>query len=414
MICDVLVLGAGMVGVSAALALQGRGRTVTLVDRRGAAEETSHGNAGVIQREAVLPYAFPRELGTVLDYALNRRSEANLHYRDLPQLVPWLWQHFRNSSPERITATARAARPLIERCILEHEAFMQPAGMLGLVRRTGYLRVYRSQARLDADAKAAEEAASRWGTLSQSYSAAGLRDLEPHLNGSLAGGLLKSQAVSVPDPGAVGKAYADLFKQRGGKFVTADARTLEATATGWQVQSVAGPIQGREVVVALGPWSMEVLRPLGLALPLAVKRGYHMHYRARGNATLSRPVIDVDGGYVLTSMTRGIRLTTGAEFARADAPPTPVQLAKVEPLARDLFPLGEPVDPKPWLGRRPCFPDMLPVIGPVPGRRGLWLDLGHHHLGFTLGPVTGRLLAEMMTGEPTFTDPVPYRVDRFQ
>ena len=108
-------------------------------------------------------------------------------------------------------------------------------------------------------------------------------------------------------------------------------------------------------------------------------------------------MIDVDGGYVLSAMTRGIRLTTGAEFARLDAPPTPVQLAKVEPMARDLFPLGEPVDAKPWLGRRPCLPDMLPAIGPVPGRRGLWLDLGHHHLGFTLGPVTGRLLAEMMT-----------------
>lgn len=413
MTSDVLVLGAGMVGVSAALALQGRGRSVTLVDRRGAAEETSHGNAGVIQREAVLPYSFPRDLKVILDYALNRRPEANIHYRDLPLLAPWLWRHFLQSGPERVAATARAAKPLIERCILEHEAFMQPAGILGMVRRTGYLRVYRSAERLEVETRAAEQAASRWGTLSEAFTATGLRELEPHLNGPLAGGLLKTQAVSVGDPAAVGKAYADLFKQRGGKFVTADARTLEQTSTGWQVQSVEGPITGREVVVALGPWSMEVLRPLGISLPLAVKRGYHMHFRSRGNATLSRPVLDVEGGYVLAPMSRGIRLTTGAEFARADAPPSPVQLAKTEPLARDLFPLGEPIDSKPWIGRRPCFPDMLPVLGPVPGKRGLWLDFGHHHLGFTLGPATGRLLAEMMTGESTFTDPVPYRVDRF-
>lgn len=413
MTSDVLVLGAGMVGVSAALALQARGRSVTLVDRRGAAEETSHGNAGIIQREAVLPYTFPRDPWVVLSYAFNRLPEANLHHRDLPGLAPWLWRHFRNSTTERVEATARGARPLIERCIEEHEALMRPAGIDGMIRRTGYLRVYRSAERLDKEAKASEAAASRWGTLTEAKTPSELRELEPHLTGPLAGGLLKTQAVSVGDPGAVGKAYAELFKSRGGRFITGDARTLQQTAEGWQIGSVDGPVAAREVVIALGPWSNEALRPLGLSLPLVVKRGYHMHYRARGNAVLSRPVLDVEGGYVLAPMSRGIRLTTGAEFAAAGAPPTPVQLGKTEPLARDLFPLGEPVDPKPWMGCRPCFPDMLPAIGPVPGKRGLWLDFGHGHLGFTLGPVSGRLLAEMMTGEATFTDPAPYRVDRF-
>jgi D-amino-acid dehydrogenase len=125
-------------------------------------------------------------------------------------------------------------------------------------------------------------------------------------------------------------------------------------------------------------------------------------------------VLDVEGGYVLAPMARGIRLTTGAEFARFDAPPTPVQIDKTEPLAREIFPLGDAVDQEAWLGRRPCLPDMLPVIGPVRGQRGLWLDFGHHHLGFTLGPVSARLLAEMMTGETAFTDPAPYRPERFE
>ena len=118
-------------------------------------------------------------------------------------------------------------------------------------------------------------------------------------------------------------------------------------------------------------------------------------------------------GYALTPMTKGIRLTTGAEFALRDAPPSPVQLDRVEPLAREIFPLGERVDAEPWLGRRPCLPDMLPIVGRAPKHDGLWLNFGHHHLGFTLGPVTGRLLAEMMTGEAPFTDPAPYRAERF-
>jgi D-amino-acid dehydrogenase len=112
-------------------------------------------------------------------------------------------------------------------------------------------------------------------------------------------------------------------------------------------------------------------------------------------------------------MSQGIRLTTGVEFAQRDAPPTPVQLARSLPAAREIFPLGAPVDSQTWLGRRPCLPDMLPIVGRAPRHQGLWLDFGHHHLGFTLGPVTGRLLAEMMTGEAPFTDPAPYRAERF-
>jgi D-amino-acid dehydrogenase len=167
------------------------------------------------------------------------------------------------------------------------------------------------------------------------------------------------------------------------------------------------------VVVALGPWSDDVFRPLGYDIPLAVKRGYHMHYGVRGNATLGHPVRDADGGFALAPMSKGMRLTTGVEFADRDAPASPVQLFRDEPLARELFPLAERLDPEPWLGRRPCLPDMIPVIGKGVRHRGLWFAFGHAHHGFTLGPVSGRLLAEMMTGEEPFTDPSLYAASRF-
>jgi D-amino-acid dehydrogenase len=166
-------------------------------------------------------------------------------------------------------------------------------------------------------------------------------------------------------------------------------------------------------VIALGPWSDDVFRPLGYRIPLAVKRGYHMHYGAIGNAVLNHPLLDSDEGYLLAPMNRGIRLTTGVEFARRDAPKTPVQLDKVEPIARKLLPLSERRDAEPWMGARPCLPDMLPVIGPAPRHQGLWFDFGHQHHGFTQGPVSGRLIAEMICGETPFTDPAPYRAERF-
>ena len=127
----------------------------------------------------------------------------------------------------------------------------------------------------------------------------------------------------------------------------------------------------------------------------------------------NHPVLDADLGYLLAPMNRGIRLTTGVEFAHRDAPPTPVQVERALPRAHKLFPLGEPVDAKPWKGARPCLPDMLPVIGKAPRHPGLWFDFGHQHHGLTLGPATGRLLAEMMTGETPFADVRPFAVERF-
>ena len=209
------------------------------------------------------------------------------------------------------------------------------------------------------------------------------------------------------------KAYADLFTRKGGRFCKGDARRLAAEPLGWRVATETGPIDAREAVIALGPWSDDVFRPLGYDIPLAVKRGYHMHYKMQGNATLPHPVRDADGGFSLAPMSKGIRLTTGVEFADRDAPPSPVQLARDEPLARELFPLAERLEPQPWMGRRPCLPDMVPVIGKGERHRGLWFAFGHAHHGFTLGPVTGRLLAEIMTGEEPFTEPSRYAASRF-
>jgi D-amino-acid dehydrogenase len=410
---DVIVLGAGMAGVSAALHLQQRGRAVTLIDRRGPGEETSYGNAGIIQREGVVPYPFPRDPALIAKYALNLLPEAHLQWSALPWIAPWLYRYWRNSTPEAIAATARGARPLVERCILEHEALMEPAGILGVVRRTGYLRIYRTTEGMD-KALAKEQADKEaYGVNFRLLDRAQVAELEPHLKGAIAGGMLMPDPVSVPDPGAVVKAYAGLFETRGGRFARGEARTLLSSGADWSVQTSTGPVTAPAVVVALGPWSSDVFRIFGYRFPLGVKRGYHQHFRPEGNAALSRPVLDVERGYVLVPMMQGIRITTGVEFARRDAPPTPVQLRRATPSAREVFPLGEAVESQPWLGRRPCLPDMLPIIGAAPRHRGLWFDFGHHHLGFTLGPVSGRLLGELMTGETPFTDPAPYRADRF-
>ena len=257
------------------------------------------------------------------------------------------------------------------------------------------------------------ERAQQYGVAGEVLNRKAIAAREPHLRGEFAGAIYLPAPGFVPDPGGLAKAYAALFKRNGGRFFVGDARTLEQVAGGWRVAGADGAAVAREAVVALGPWSDLVFRPLGYSIPLGIKRGYHLHLAPRGNAVLNHPLLDTDLGYMLAPMNRGIRLTTGVEFARRDGPPTPIQLERALPRARALFPLGDALDAKPWMGERPCLPDMLPVIGRAPRHAGLWFDFGHQHHGLTLGPATGRLLAEMMTGETPFADPRPSTVERF-
>jgi D-amino-acid dehydrogenase len=410
---DVLVLGAGMVGVSAALHLQKRGRDVILVDRNDlAGEETSFGNAGLIECASVFPYMFPRDFGQILQYAMNNAPQVRYQFSDLPTFLPWLVRYFLASSRDRALHSAMAELPLIRRSLVEHEALMAEAGVPELLRRTGWLKLFRSDATL-ADAVRDFERAKGYGVAGEVLDSKAIALREPNLTGEFAGAIYLPAPCFVPDPGGLAKAYAALFRRKGGRFLVGDARTLEQDAAGWRVAGSDGAAVAREVVVALGPWSDLVFRPLGYSIPLGVKRGYHLHLAPRGNAVLHRPVLDSDLGYLLAPMNRGIRLTTGVEFARRDAPPTPVQLRRALPRAHGLFPLGDAVDAKPWMGARPCLPDMLPVIGKAPRHAGLWFDFGHQHHGLTLGPATGRLLAEMMTGETPFADPGPFAAGRF-
>ena len=410
---EVVVLGAGIVGVSIALHLQKRGRSVLLLDRRKPGLETSFGNAGLIQREGVYPYGFPHDFGALFRYALNNTTDAHYHWRAIPRIAPFLFQYWMHSRPARHEEIARMYAPLIEHSITEHMSLAEEAKAAHLIRHTGWIKVFRSRKAMDEEVKDAEETRRNFGVGFAALDRNGLAAKEPHLRAELAGGLHWTDPASVSDPHGLTLAYVRLFERLGGELASGDARTLEETAAGWRVKTENGAVDAGAAVIALGAWSDLLTERLGYRLPLAVKRGYHMHYRPEGDAVLNHPTLDAERGYFLAPMAAGVRLTTGAEFAHRDAPKTPVQLARAEPVAKELFPLGERADAEPWMGVRPCTPDMMPIIGPAPKHKNLWFGFGHAHHGLTLGPVTGRLIAEMVTGEKTLVDPKPYRAERF-
>jgi D-amino-acid dehydrogenase len=410
---DVIVLGAGIVGVSSALHLQDRGRRVALVDRRAPGEETSFGNAGLIERSSLVPYGFPRKLGTLLRYARNQSTDLYWDYKALPAYAAWLARFWWESSPQRLATAARDLMPLIGACVDEHDKLIARAGVGQLVHDGGWIEAFRTRAAFDSEARASEDAIREHGLHVSVLDAAALHAQEPSVGEGICGAIHWKDPKSVLNPGALVKGYARLFEANGGTFVNGDAATLRSSGDAWTVETQHGTVSAKEVVLALGPWSDTVFEPLGYRIPLRAKRGYHMHYRP-ARQMLSVPIVDTERGYVIAPMEGNrLRLTTGVEIAERGAPPTGIQLERVEPLARVTFGLGERVDDKPWLGMRPCTPDMRPVIGPAPRHRGLWFAFGHNHHGLTLGPVTGRLLAEMMTGETPFADPRPFRVERF-
>jgi D-amino-acid dehydrogenase len=409
---DAIVLGAGIVGTSIGLHLAKRGLAVALVDRRAPGEETSYGNAGVIEGNTLFPPVFPSDLWALLRVALKRAPEANYHLMFLPQVAPWLIAFRVASHPQRLLETAHLMRPLFARAVAEHEALLAEAGASRYLRKQGWLKLYRGERAFEA--LAGERAlAQEFGIAYRALDTEAARELEPSLAPVFRHAVHWQGVASLSNPLAVTQAYAARVSALGGVVVRADARSLHRADGRWRVDTAEGPLEAPEAVAALGPFAPDVLAPLGVRLPLGIKRGYHRHYRPAGNATLGRPVVDTAIGYCLAPMEQGIRLTTGAEFAARDAPPTPVQLDRLLPAAQGLFPLGEPVETSPWMGSRPCFPDSRPVIGRAPGRDGLWLAYGHAHWGLTLGPVTGRLLAEMMTGATPFCDPAPYTAERF-
>lgn len=414
---QIAVVGAGMVGVSCALALQRRGLPVTLIDRSPPGSETSHGNAGVLAPSSLIPFNNPslwRQLPTLLR-GRNPGFRYNLRY--LARELGWAWQFLNHARARPFAQTVAALDTLITHSRGLHHAWLAQAGIGHRLRDRGWIFLYRSEAAWQASAWA-RALYARHGVAFENLDPAGLHELEPALQSVFAKGVWFAGAGSVDDPGEVVRAYARLFVDRGGVFQQARVSGLErAVAGGWCVQGVSGTLAcADQVVLALGPFGKAFLaQQTGLHLPMAFERGSHMHY-APGPVPLSRPVYDTGGGYVLSPMARGWRLTTGVELNDHESPPSAAlrgQLTQAEAKAREALAMGPRLDVQAWQGSRPTLPDSRPMIGPCPGQTGLWLALGHQHIGFSTGPASGELLASLMTGELPFMDARPFAPDRF-
>jgi D-amino-acid dehydrogenase len=412
---SVIVLGAGIVGTSTALHLQQRGHDVVLIDKGEPGQETSYGNSCLIQQESVEPYAFPRSFSALWRVALGLGADVHWHANALPSLTKPLWQYYKNSSLVKHAAITQKYSKLIAHATSEHAPFIAATNSEDLIKREGFRFVYRTEAAFALGIARAQGLQRDYGVHHAVLSGGALSVAEPALQQTMAGAIHWLDPWKVDAPGELVQRYANLFASRGGQIVKAKVLKLTDSANsqrhGWQVSTDQGTYDAAQAVIAMGPWSHDLVKSMGYDLPVFIKRGYHQHFQQPKNLNLA--LLDAEKGFVLIPMKYGIRLTTGAEFAHLNAPATPVQLQKTQQLAHELIRLSEPSSTPPWLGARPCTADMLPLMGPAPKHKDLWFNFGHGHQGFTLGPMAGRLLAEMISGEPTLVEATPYLPVRF-
>ncbi len=408
MMSETLVLGAGIVGVSAALALQQQGHAVTLVDRAAPGQETSFGNAGIIQCEAVEPYAMPLAPRALWQIASGRSNDVRWTPAALMGQGEALLRYARHSRPLAHARAIAAYRRLIPEACTSHAPLIAAAGADDLIRRDGYLELFRSNRGLDEGRAMARRFAEDYGVAVQVLDGAGLRATEPTIRRDLPGALHWRDCWTVSDPAALTARYADLFARRGGRILRGDAMGLHRAGSGWRLALAdGGRVDARAAVIALGPWSPALAGRFGLRVPMLLKRGYHRHYRP---ATTPRHTLaDLEQGVVYAPMQAGLRICTAADLA-AQPSPNPRQLRRGEGAAAELLGPLDPVEPRAWTGRRPCMPDMLPVIGAVPGQPGLWANFGHGHHGLTLAAISGVLLADAMAGGTGFPELAPARL----
>ncbi|MGW6779082.1 NAD(P)/FAD-dependent oxidoreductase [Brucella pseudogrignonensis] len=393
---DAIVLGAGMVGVSTALALQERGHNVVLVDRRAPGRETSYGNAGIIQTEAVEPHAFPRSLREILSVALKRGNDVDWQVRDMPRLAEPLWRYFAHSAPQSYAQTVATYSKLVLLASEDHAKFIVPAGADELIVRKGWRIAYRTTAKFEEAAVRAERLKQLYGVPNTVLGTSDIAAAEPTLRRPLAGAVHWTSPWTCRDPGELVSRYASLFISRGGTFAIGDATSLKQDATGWRVLSNEGPFSAQSVVIALGPWSPSLLAAFGYRIPMVFKRGYHRHFAVEQEPQIA--TLDVENGAFIAPMNKGLRILTGAHMTPLGTAASTRQVLRAEAAARELFMLQKPVEENPWSGTRPCMPDMLPVVGPS-RHKGLWFNFGHGHQGFTLGPTTANLLAEQFDAQ---------------
>ena len=408
----VVVLGAGVAGLSTALYLRREGLSVTVLDSLPPGSGASFGNAGMISPDSVVPIALPGMLRKVPHWLLDPMGPLSVRTRHLPRALPWLLRWIRCGTMQRATRTSDALAALHRQAFACWSELLGPQGMQEFIRRQGQVHVWESHAVSTAE-RAERRLRQRHGVRSEVLNAEQLRSLFPGITRSAVRGLLLPDNGHTIDSARLVQRLGELLRGEGGRIVAERAlKLLPARSGRWTVLSHVDNHVADCVVVATGAAAPDLLRPLGLRLPLAAERGYHIALRD-SRLLLERPIVFKSRGIAMSPNGGGLRVTGTVEIDAHDAPPDERRARYLENHLRQAFPDAGGVVSRLWMGSRPSTPDSLPMLGAVADHPGLFLCVGHGHFGMTGGPPSARLVASAITGKAPMIDPTPYSITRF-
>lgn len=408
----IAIVGAGIVGVSAAVWLQRDGHDVILIDMAGPGEGTSHGNGGVLASCSVVPVTVPGLLGKAPKMLFSPSQPLFLKWGYLPKLLPWLRKYLRHANTQDVERIAAALTPIIGDSLNDHKALAEGTGAEKWIVPSDYLFLYGDRAQYQADGFG-------WGIRRKNgfswdeLEGQALYDYDPVYSRELGFATRLSGHGHITDPGRYVKDLAAHVEQAGGRFIRAkveDIASENGQVTG--VRAGGETIPCDTAILTAGVWSGPLAKRLGVSVPLESERGYHLEL-VEPSAMPRSPVMVTSGKFVATPMEGRIRLAGIVEFGGLDAPPSRAPFELLRRNAKAVFPGMTWKEEVEWMGHRPAPADSIPVIGEAPGTKGAFMGFGHHHVGLTGGPKTGRLLAQMISGRTPNTDMSAYAPSRF-
>ena len=404
------IIGAGIQGISNGLFLQKKGFDVTIFDKdEPGSPAASYGNAGHFSPYACVLMNRPDVLTDVPAMLLSSTGPLALKWNYVPKMIPWFLQFIRNCTTKRMMHTAKNMHQILDLALPAYDELFDEIDLEGLVEKKGILYIWNDQSLKSRELEI--KVRNELGVDQQVVTPKEIHDLEPNIKPFYHGGVYYQHGRHARNPKKILLKLFDLFLKKGGKFLKMKVQDINFDEEKPVIKTETQKFIVDKLVIACGAFSKRLTDNLDEKIPLDTERGYHVHFKDCDHL-LKRPVIFSNRGFGITPMEQGLRVVGTVEFGGLNNPPSKGRIKNLINNAKYM--LGDlPEHEDEWMGFRPSLPDFLPVIGPSKNHKNIFYSFGHHHLGWTLGPISGKIIAGMIAEENTNLNLKPYSSLRF-
>jgi len=404
------IIGAGIQGICVGLQLLKKNIPVTIFDKQDPARMASYGNAGHFSPYAVLQFNRPDILVNIPKMLFSSTGPLALKWNYVPKMLPWIFNFVKNCNTKSMLHTAKYMHQILDLSLDAYDELFREIDITNLVERKGILYGWTNENLKSR--KLEMKVRADLGVKQTAVTKAEISDLEPKLQPIFDSGVLFDYAWHARDPYQISKRLFDLYIKKGGKFIKENViEVKQENPHNTSIKTESKKYTFEKSVIACGAFSKKLTDQLGENIPLDTERGYHVHFKGMDHL-LSRAVINLDRGFGLTPMNQGMRSVGTVELGGLNNPPSKKRIEYIISCAKELLPELDKHDDE-WLGFRPTLPDFLPVIGPSLKNKNIVYAFGHHHLGWTLGAITGKVVSGIVAEEKTNLDLSPYNSSRF-